>query len=67
MRGDDDHNDELEEYVEPVMIQPYKLPDNDEHVANKIWNGYDVPDDLREEIPEHYEFDDFVMIPYLKK
>jgi hypothetical protein len=43
-----------------MMIHPHKLPYDDEHVANEIQNGFDVPDELRDEIPGHYESNDIL-------
>ena len=60
-RSDDaDYDDELENHADPVMIHPHELPDDDEHVANELQNEFDVPDDVRDEIPGHYEPHDIV-------
>ena len=57
---DADYNDEFDDHAEPVMIHPHELPDDDEHVANEIQSEFDVPDELRDEIPGHYETNDIV-------
>jgi hypothetical protein len=57
---DADYDDELGDQAEPVMIHPHELPDDDEHVANELQNEFDVPDDVRDEIPGHYEPHDIV-------
>ena len=55
---DADYDDELENHADPVMIHPHELPDDDEHVANELQNEFDVPEEVRDEIPGHYEHDD---------
>jgi hypothetical protein len=55
---DADYDDDLEDHAEPVMIHPHELPDDDEHVAYELQNEFDVPDDVRDETPGHYEHDD---------
>ena len=56
----DNDNDAHDMGDEPAMIHPYDLPYDDEHVAHDIENEFDVPDELREEIPGYYESDDIV-------
>jgi hypothetical protein len=57
---DIDDADDFGDHVEPIMIHPYELPYDDEHVANEIQSEFDVPDELRDEIPGHYESIDIV-------
>jgi hypothetical protein len=57
---DIDDTDDFGDHVEPEMIHPYELPYDDEHVANEIRSEFDVPDELRDEIPGHYESNDIV-------
>jgi hypothetical protein len=57
---DIDDTDDFGDHVEPEMIHPYELPYDDEHVANEIQSEFDVPDELRDEIPGHYESNDIV-------
>jgi hypothetical protein len=52
---DDDDIDDADDFgyqVEAMMINPHESPYDDEHV--------DVPDDLQEEIPGHYESNEIV-------
>jgi hypothetical protein len=57
---DIDNVDDFDNHAEPEMIHPYELPYDDEHVANEIQSEFDVPDELRDEIPGHYESNDIV-------
>jgi hypothetical protein len=52
---DIDDADDFGDHVEPMMIHPYELPYDDEHGANEIQSEFDGPDELRDEIPGHYE------------
>jgi hypothetical protein len=57
---DIDDADDFGDHVEPMMIHSYELPYDDEHVANEIQSELDVPDELRDEIPGHYESNSIV-------
>jgi Reverse transcriptase (RNA-dependent DNA polymerase) len=57
---DDNYTQDMVDNIEPTMIQPYDLPYDDEHVAYDLENEFDVPDEMRDEIPGHYESDDIV-------
>jgi hypothetical protein len=57
---DADSDNELEDHAEPVMIHPHDLPHDDEHVANGLQNEFNMPEQMRDEIPGHYENDDIV-------
>jgi hypothetical protein len=60
--GDDDTDDadDFGDHVEPMMIHPYELPYDDEHVASETQSEFDVPDEFRDEIPGHYESNNIV-------